>query len=188
MGLQPKSPIPSLRPSPAFGSRKHGEDAEKKRKEGRWKEMNKNCGVLSCQALAITFILFFVSSSCLILVLSTSWFFFLLLLLLLLHTPTFTRSFAYVSLLVHSNRLARPITVAWMENNEVGGDQTVVKEALARVDDVEEQVRACCRLSLGAFSFVPWGVLQCYCASMPWSNQALHYLFSSSHTALSKSF
>jgi len=101
--------------------------------------MKKDCGVLSCQALAIAFILFFVSSSCLILVLSTSWFFFLL--LLLLHTPTFTRSFAYVSLLVHSNRLARPITVAWMENNEVGGDQTVVKEALARVDDVEEQVQ-----------------------------------------------
>ena len=40
------------------------------------------------------------------------------------------------------NSLARPITVAWMENNEVSGDQAVVKEALARVDDVEEQVHA----------------------------------------------
>ena len=37
-------------------------------------------------------------------------------------------------------RLARPITVAWVENNEVAGDVSVVKEALARVDDVEEQV------------------------------------------------
>jgi hypothetical protein len=38
-------------------------------------------------------------------------------------------------------RLARPITVAWVENNEIVGDQVVVKEALGRVDDVEEQVK-----------------------------------------------
>jgi myosin heavy subunit len=37
-------------------------------------------------------------------------------------------------------RLGRPLSVAWLENNEITGDQAVVKEALARVDDVEEQV------------------------------------------------